>query len=192
MAAKGYCTSADVEAFLGITFTAGQTAQCNSLIEQVEITIDGETNRAWLTGAQTDEAVFYPGYEVFLRYAPVASVESITGRAGLGNDEEALTVDEDYEVRDLDGGLVYVVRPGNYDRLLIDYTPVATVPADIKKACIEWVAVGLQPQLQPGSFGLDSYSLPDLTVRFSRSHVQAAMPPGVQQVIDRYRFRVHA
>ena len=192
MAAKGYCTSADVEAFLGITFTTTQTTQCDNLIEQVEITIDGETNRAWLTGAQTGEAVYHPDYEVYVRYAPLTSVEAITGRAGLGEADEALTADEDYEVRDLESGLIYIVSPGNYDRLLIDYTPVATVPADIKKAVIEWVATGLQPQLQPGSYGLDSYSLPDLTVKFSRSHVQAAMPPGVQQVIDRYRFRVHA
>lgn len=192
MAAKGYCTASDVESFLGVTFTAGQTTQCNNLIEQAEVFIDEETNRAWLTGVQTDEAVYHPDYKVYVRYVPLTSVEAITGRSGLGETDEALTVDEDFEVRDLESGLIYIVSPGNYDRLLIDYTPVDTVPADIKKACIELVAVGLQPQFQPGSFGLDSYSLPDLTVRFSRSHVQAAAPPTVQQVIDRYRFRVHS
>ncbi len=192
MAAKGYCTVDDVEGFLARTFTAAQEMQCETLIESVEIYIDEETDRAWLTGAQTDEAHYNPTCELYLRYAPVASVTAVTGRSGLGEDEEALVVDEDYEVRNLTTGLIHLVYPGNYDRVLVDYTPVATVPADLKQAVIELVAAWLQPHLQPGSYGLDSYSLPDLTVRFARSHVQEITPPNVRRIIDRYRYPVHA
>jgi hypothetical protein len=192
MAAKGYCTADDVADLLGQTFTAAQETHCDNLIEQAEITIDEKTNRGWLVGAQTDEAFYRPGYRMFVRYAPLTSVDAITGRAGLGQAEETLTVDEDYEVRDLESGLIYLVYPTRYDRVLADYTPVNATPLDIKRACIELVAAWMQPHLQPGAFGLDSYSLPDLTVRFARSYVQMPLPPAVQETLEHYRYRVHA
>lgn len=191
MAAKGYCTTDDIEAFLAVDLTATQLSQAETLIEQAEAYIDGECNRGWLVGAQTDEAHYHPGYFLHLKYAPVASITAITGRAGLGQSEETLTADEDYEVRDLDSGLIYLVSPGNYDRVQVDYTPAASVPAEITRACVELVAAWLQPQLQPGAFGIDSYSLPDLTVKFNRSYNQVALPPTVQAILDRYRYRIH-
>lgn len=191
MSAKGYCTAAEVAAFLGVTFTAGQTTQAGVLIEQAESYIDGETNRAWLVGAQTDEVHYIDNSRfIFLQFAPVTSVQAITGRAALGASETTLTANVDYEVRDLAAGLIALVS-GGYDQVKVDYTPVAAVPAEIKLACIQLVANWLQPQLQPGSYGLDSYSLPDLTVNFARSHVQNAAPPTVQQILERWRFRVY-
>lgn len=192
MPAKGYCTFADVENLLGETFTEKQQVQCDSLIEAAEKYLDEKTNRAWLTGAQTDEAHYIEGQNIFLKYVPITSVEDLTGRAGLGESETSLTVDVDYEVRDLNSGHIVLENPGDYDRILVDYTPVATVPADIKQATIEIVAARLQPTLRPGMFGVDSYSLPDLTVRFARSHVQQAVPPYAQEVIDNNRYTVHA
>lgn len=195
MAAKGYCTADDVANFLGLTLTAAQESHCNDLIEQAEIYIDNETGRGWLVGAQADEAHFLDDSNltrrVYLRYAPVTSVDAVTGRYFLGDTESTLTVDDDYEVRDLASGLVYVVTSG-WQRLLVDYTPTASVPADIKRACAELVSAWMQPHLQAGSYGIDSYSLPDLTVKFSRSHVQASAPPGVQRILDYYRYPVHA
>jgi hypothetical protein len=192
MSAKGYCTVDDIAAFLGRTFTAAQLAQCDALIESAEIFIDEETNRGWLVGAQTDEAHYISSQNVWLRYAPVATVATVTGRSGLGETEETLTVDDDYEVQDLNGGLIVLTSPGNYDRVLISYTPVDTLPADLKQACIEIVSAWLQPSLAPGMYGLDSYSLPDLSVKFSRSHVQQPAPPMAQRVLDRYRYPVTA
>lgn len=188
MAAKGYCVAQDVEAFLSRTFTAGQTAHADNLIERAERRIDTYTNRGWLEGAQSNEAHFYPGRELWLRYAPVASVASVGGRAGVGETDEALTVDEDYEVHNLESGLVWLASPGSYDRVRVTYTPAATVPGDIVQACVELVAAWLMPSLSPGSYGLDSYSLPDLSVRFARSHVQEQMPPNVMAILDSYRW----
>lgn len=191
MAAKGYCSAQDVADFLGKTFTEAQETQCENLIERAEVEIDEATNRGWLVGEQTDEAHYPPGRLLFLRYAPVESVESISGRVVLGAVETALVADTDYEVRDLESGLIRLVTLG-YERLLVSYTPVDSVPGDIKQACIELVAQRMQPGLLSGIYGLDSYSLPDLTINFSRAHNQAAMPPAVQQVVERYRYRVHA
>lgn len=191
MAAKGYIEAGDVAGFLNRSFTVEEEDQCDVLIENAEIYIDNETGRAWLTGAQTDEIHYVDSQNVFVKYAPIATVDAISGRAGLGESETTLTVDVDFEVIDLDAGQIRLIYPASYDRILVDYTPVATVPADLKQACIELVANWLQPYLQPGSFGLDSYSLPDLTVKFSRSHVQSAMPPLAMQIIERYRYPVH-
>lgn len=191
MAAKGYCTYTDVEEHLGLTFTAAQIAQCTVLIEQAETYLDGETNRAWLTGAITDEAYYRPGHKVYLKYVPVTSISAITGRDDLGEAETALTVDVDYEVRDLAEGYIYLEEPGDYDRILVDYTPTATVPNDIKLATVELIAGWMQPSLNGGLYGVDSYSLPDLTVKFNRAFNQSATPPVVQTIINRYRFRVH-
>lgn len=192
MAAKGYCAYTDVETFLGKTFTAGQQTHCNNLIERAEIFIDNETNRGWLVGAQTDERFYSPSFHIFLRYTPVTSITAVTGRAALAETETTLTANVDYEVRDLASGHISLVTPGSYDRVMVDYTPVASVPGDIKEACIELVANWMQPALQPGTYGLDSIQLPDYTVRYARSHVQEAAPPTVQRVLDRYRYPVHA
>lgn len=190
MAAKGYCEVEDVEALLQRTFTTAQSAQCAKLIERMETFVDEETGRAWLTGAQTDEAHFVNSQNVFLKYAPVASVATVKGRSGLGEAETTLTVDVDYEVMDMALGKIRLVYPNSYDRIRVTYTPVDTVPADLVQACVEIVANWMQPTLQPGSFGLDSYSLPDLTVRFARSHVQQIAPPLAMKVLERYRWPV--
>lgn len=188
MTAKGYCAVHEVEAFLARTLTASQLSHADNLIERAEKRIDTYCNRAWLADAQSNEAHFYPAYELWLKYAPVTSVTSVAGRSGIGETETVLTADEDYEVRDLTSGLVWLVSPGSYDRVRVTYTPTTTVPADITQATIELVSAWMQPHLSPGSYGLDSYSLPDLTVRFARSHVQEAMPPAVKAILDSYRW----
>ncbi len=191
MAAKGYCTDSDVAGYLALTFTAGQMAQADLLIEQAEAYMDNQTSRGWLMGAQTDEEHYDPRHNLFLQYAPVTSVTTITGRSALGESEAALTEDVDYEVRDLTTGHVYLVTPFDYDRIQVDYTPVATVPDDLKLACVEIVAAWLRPHLNPGSFGLDSYSLPDMTVKFSRVQSSGPIPITAQMILDSHRYRIH-
>lgn len=192
MAKKGYCNVTDVAEFLGKSLTDAQGAHCEALIERMENHIDNRTRRGWLEGAQTNERIEVTGQNVYLRYTPVESVSSITGRSGLGESDETLTVDEDYEVIDLEKGYIRLVYPGNYDRLLVTYTQADEVPGDIQQACIELVAARMQLHLMPGSYGLDSYSLPDLTVKFSRGHMQQAEPPAVRSTLEYYRYPVHA
>lgn len=191
MAAKGYCRIGDITTITG-DLTAVQLARATELIETAETYLDGETGRAWLVGTQTQEAHFYPAPFLHLDYWPVTSVTAVYGRTSLGEAEETLTADDDYEVQDLAAGIIRLTSPGSWDRIRVTYVPQDTVPTDVARATAELVAAWLQPMLQPGSFGIDSYSLPDLTVKFSRSHYQASAPPLAQQVIDRYRVPVHA
>ncbi|RMG98269.1 MAG: hypothetical protein D6706_07385 [Chloroflexi bacterium] len=187
MAAKGYCTSTDVDNFLGGTLTASQLTQADALIERAEAYLDGEIGRGWLEGAQTQEAHYTPAELLLLDYFPVASVTAVYGRNGIGQTETTLVDGEDYEVQDLAAGIIRLVYPQSYDRIRVTYVPdTATVPADIKQATIDLVAAWMQPTLRPGMYGVDSYSLPDLTVRFSRAHYQS-VPPTVRDVIARYR-----
>jgi hypothetical protein len=191
MSAKGYITTAHVEAFLQKTLTAAQNAQCEVLLEPAETHVDNYCKRAWLTGVQTAEPHYRPGHHLYLDYPPVETVTSITGRSGMGAAEETLTVNEDYEVRDLTAGLVYLVYPSSYDRIRVTYTPVATVPADIQQACIELVAHWLRPALMPDSHGVQSFQLPDLSVTY-RTYAAEAIPLTVQTLLAPYRFLVTA
>ncbi len=190
MAKKGYTTINAIEGITG-SLTDAQQKRALTLMEAAELHLDGEIGRGWLVGVQTQEAHFNPTEYLNLAYWPVASVTAVYGRSGLGETEETLTADDDYEVVDLAAGQIRLVSPASWDRIRVTYTPVDTVPADVGQACAELVAQWLQPTLRPGSYGLDSYSLPDLSVKFSRSHVQAPAPPFVQRVIDRYREPVH-
>lgn len=191
MAAKGYCTVSDVTEITG-ELTAVQNYRAASLIERAEDWLDGEIGRGWLVGVQTLEAHFIPARYLHLAYWPVASVSAVNGRTSLGETETALTVDVDYEVQDLKAGIIRLVSPASWDRIRVTYTPVDAVPGDVALACAELVANWMQPTMRPGTYGLDSYSLPDLTVKFARSHVQSDAPPFVRQVVERYRDSVHS
>jgi hypothetical protein len=201
MALKGYCSAADVADLVGLTFTSTQEAHAVRLIERAEGLIDLETDRAWLTGVLTDEAYFRAAYRLghlYLRYAPVASVATLKGRAALGETETTLVADTDYEVMDLTGGLVRLLYPASYDRLRVTYTPVATVPALITQATAELVGAWMEPTLRPADWpdthGLESFTLPDLSVTFGKSGPGAGLefPPTVQSVLDLFRYQVHA
>lgn len=188
MTTKGYVTVEGVESFLQMTLTAAQQAECERLIPAVEKFVDKYCGRAWLTGAVLLEAHWNPSGFLWLGNPPVASVEAVMGRMGLGSEEAALVGDEDYEVIDLGEGLIRLVFPRTWDRVRVSYTPVDVLPEDLGQACVELVVAWMQPGLRPDSYGLDSYSLPDLTVRFSRAHVQSAMPPAVREILDGYAF----
>jgi hypothetical protein len=190
MAAKGYCTVTQVANLLGREFTAVQAAHCVALIERVEAMVDNYTNRAWLTGPQVDETYHQPCPNLFLRYAPVDTIAGISGRLTADSDYEALVSGEDYEVYNLEWGLIIIKK--RFDRVKISYTPVAGVPADIVQASADLVANLMQNNLRPDTYGLDSYSLPDLTVKFARSHTQEALTPTAAMILDGYRYRVTA
>lgn len=195
MAAKGYCQVEEIAAFVGATFTTAQEDQAERLIEVAEAEFDAATQRGWLMGAQSNETHRYnefSGGDLWLRYAPIDTVTAVKARTALGEAEETLTADEDYEVIDLETGHIQIISPALYDRIRVDYTPGTTVPLDIQQATIELVAAKLQSTIRPLTYGLDSLQLPDLSVGFNRAVTQNSVPPAVADVIDRWRYRVTA
>lgn len=188
MAAKGYTTYEQVTSLLGMALTSEQEAQMQSLLESAELAIDFHCRRAWLTGAVTAETTFAPyvGRYLYLKNPPVSSVASVAGRQGLGTTETTLTVDVDYEVRDLDVGLIWLWTPDAYDRIRVTYTPATTVPTLVSLATAELVCHWLRPTLLPGSIGADSIQLPDLTVKFEAGD----LPESIEAKLAPYRFEV--
>jgi hypothetical protein len=190
MSEHAYCTVEQVASFLGRSLTAAEHIEAARLINAATAEIDGETNRTWLQGAITNEAFYFPFAAIWLQYTPVASVQAVRARTGLEEDEETLTVNVDYEVRDLAAGLVVLTAPRPYQRITVDYTQADGVPGDIEQACVELVAARLSAALHPGSYGVDSIQLPDYTVRYSRAHMQQAYPPNVARILARNRYMV--
>lgn len=181
MGAKGYCNAGDVADFLGVTLTSAQEARAMGLLETVEALVDGATGRSWLTGPVEDETLRpadWPDGRLYLRCTPVTTIDEVRGRAGFGEAETVLVADTDYEVLDLAGGVIRLVDPCAYDRIRVDYTPVATVPAPVRDGAAEWVAALLQPTLRPDTFGVESFSLPDLSVKFAKGATDPGGPTG--------------
>ena len=190
MPSKAYCTVSDMADFLGVSLTSAQEVQAARLIESVTVLIDEELLRGFLVGVQTGEEHYQSEYAsgmLYLIYAPVTSISQIRGRAALGSDDTVLVEDTDYEIISLVSGSIRLVNPGAYDRVSVDYTPVNTVPTPIRDATVEWTASRLMPTLRMDSYGLESYSLPDISVKFSRSIMGDGMPPNVKKTLDHYR-----
>jgi hypothetical protein len=205
---RGYCTADDVANFLGITFTTAQLPHVNAIISRVETWIDQETNRTWLSAPVTQEAKFSPfgldppsfftnyvsgwvplGSAIYLDVTPVQSVERMQGVGWLDSVPLLLTNNLDYEVRDLKTGLLRLIVPSAYYKVLIDYTPVDACPLDITQAAIMEAATWLIPNLNPESWLVDRIQLPDLTIVYSKSSNTVMVPPEVDDIIGRYRFR---
>jgi len=205
MAAKGYCTHTDVSGFLGLTFSGAQNTYADSKVESAEEVIDAVTKRGWLMGAQTlethqlneywrGEPYQYGGLtfggKLYVKYAPVTSIEAVYGRMGLQTSNILLIEGTDYEVIDLNAGLLRLIFPTLYDRIQISYTPVNTVPPAIRDAAAELIAWWMQPGLRPDTYGLYSVSLPDISMRFAFHDVEA-IPPTVQSKLDLFTYPVH-
>lgn len=192
MTAKAYCVYADVASFLGVTLTSGQQTRATDLIASTTIDVDNETNRGWLVGVQTSERHERSRYwrqDLYVRYAPIVSVQAITGRGYLGDVETALVAGTDFELVDAEAGLLRLLYPSSWERVLVSYTPVDTVPLPIRDATAEWVAAKMLPSLRPDTYGIESYSLPDLSVRFSKT-VTESIPQNVADTLAKYRYGV--
>lgn len=187
MAFRGYTNPARVSDHLGLALTGVQLVTCERLIEEVEAWIDGALNRAWLLGTRANEEHYAPPARLYLRYPPVSSLTSITGRAGLGAAETTLVAGTDYELRDAAAGLVHLVSPSSYDRVRVTYVQTSTVPADITRLATELVGIGLRPLTVGMSADVRRFRLPDLEVEYAGG-INAGLPPHLQLIVDHYRY----
>jgi hypothetical protein len=80
MAAKGYTTTEQALAVLGMPLTQEQVAQLQSLLEPAERAVDAWCRRAWLTAPVSNETYFTFGRNLYLANVPVSSVTSVAGR----------------------------------------------------------------------------------------------------------------
>ena len=184
-----YTTALLVDAHLGGSLTSDLLERAHALIPAAEAYVNDWCGRSFGLGVQTNEAHYRPfGHDLYLLAAPVTSVASVAGRSGFGATEETLTVDTDYEVRDLTTGRLWLWAPGSFDRIRVTYTPNATIPASIALATTELVALALQAAQQPDAYGLRRYRLPDLEVEYAREVVAQVATPAVLDRLAAWRL----
>ena len=211
MAIKGYTTAAAIASYLGRALTAPQLAQAAALVGAVESYIDGTTRRGWLLPPVAGERYDLFGPEIYLRSAPVASVEALSTRSRrVGDVQTALTAGTDYELVDPDQGLVLLAgglipdfstsdipawttigpRRGTPARYAtVSYTPNLPVPADIAQAAAQLAAFWLVNQLDPARYGIARISYGhELTLAFSRMQTDGMIPEDVQATLLRNRL----
>jgi hypothetical protein len=187
---KGYSNPDRVARHLGVTFTPAQLQEAEAAVAAAEAWIDRRTGRAWLTGAIASETHWTNGAQhIYLRAAPVASVTSVTARSSMYDTPDTeLVVAEDYELRSLENGWVYLVGGTSYDRVTVEYTPAAPVPEDIALAATMLAAHWLQPQLSGMLPGIRSYSVGgELQVEFADAVATLGVPAEATALVDQYR-----
>jgi hypothetical protein len=194
---RGYSNAGSVAAYLATTFDAAGTAEANAALAAAEETIDDYTGRAWLTGDVLTERVEVVGPYVYLRNAPVASVGTVTGRYYGSTAPATLAQDTDYELTDLNRGLLVLPGYGRavdadgfpllwpyYDYLQVSYTPGTPVPARVSRAATILAARGIRPTLTGGNSDVIERTAGDLTLRFDATAMQSAdMPAEVQMLL---------
>lgn len=155
MPARGYCTDADVtNALGGITLSAAQTARLPVARASAEALIHAyiAPHPGWLTGAIANE-VHAPAERVYPRAWPVASLTSVRTRGSWTATYATGVAGTDYEFTILRNGRgrLYLPSWSSYERVLVNYTPVTTVPDEVREACTALTAGLMQSALYRGA-----------------------------------------
>lgn len=148
-----YCTVADVESELGVSFDGDQTARAETLITAASAFVDTYCGRTFAeTDPITEERHQLYAPRVFLSTTPVASVEAVRLRAPyLNQTYRTLTVTTEYELVNPTTGEVRLgCRPYGAE-VAVDYTPDQSVPADLSDAVVQMVAARMAGEISGGN-----------------------------------------
>lgn len=164
---KGYCAAADVAAYMGRTFTPGQTALCEQIIGATENWIDNHTQHAWLeSGTQTLTAYSPRNPFITLPKAPIATLDVVTNYISPYYTTGTVLVDGvNYWLIDpRDGRISFPGYQGTY-KLVFEYTPNAdpTPPDEVVLATL--IIAASRMQVMPVFFeGVDPSIIQEYTV----------------------------
>lgn len=210
MAARGYCTSGDVAAYLGRALDSAQTPRAAALVAIAETYIDRVTRRGWLLPPIVGERHEVLAAEIYLLRAPVASVQAVRLRSRrVGDVATTLVAGSDYELLDADQGLLQLAGgfaadyegaglpawtsvgprsgiPSTY--VAVDYTPDLPVPGDIALAAAQLVAHWLDLQLDPSRFGVAAVQFgAEVRITYDKAHVDRVVPQEIADTLLGYR-----
>lgn len=194
-------TAAAVESYLGIAFDSDQLAAATLLLPAADAAIARYTERAWGSAPITGETYTADGPLLLLRQRPIVSVERVAAGWYMAS-LVTLTAGSQYAIRDAGRGLLllspwWASRPNDrpYATIVCDYTPLATVPADVALAATMLVAAWLQPALAgdgndvaPGAVVRTKSG--DVEEQYSVSAAPTAagsLPPGVVALLAPYK-----
>lgn len=139
-----YCTAAQIEAMYGRALSDEAIERAAAWQALAESLIDAAVPGHW-GGAVTDERIVPDGPAVWLRSAPVLSVQAVRGTWRGTTDTIAIVLTTGYEKDDLVHGRLYVPGWANYAALSIDYTvgdPPECVQQGTAALLAEWLARG--------------------------------------------------
>lgn len=188
-----YTDAAAVALHLGRTLTVDQEAQVDVLVPPAQRWIDKRANRSWeLTTPITGEAHTLYGPCLYLKQAPVASVEAVRVRSLTpGATARTLTAGVDYELLDATDGLLLIGTYYTVDyRAGVDYTPNVPLDERIALAATMLVAAWLRPALDGITGDIKSYSQgQELSVTFRDPATGAVrgIPDDVVTLVDQCR-----
>lgn len=199
--ASSLTSAAAVEGYLGVAFDESQVEQATALLPAADAAIQRYTDRAWLSPAIAGEVYTADGPILLLRQRPIVSVERVQAGWYMAP-LVLLTAGSQYAIRDAGRGMLllspwWASRPNDrsYATIVCDYTPLATVPADVALAATMLVAAWLQPALTgdgndtaPGA--VMRTRVGDVEEQYGVSAAPTAagsLPPGVVALLAPYR-----
>lgn len=168
--AKGYTSHTLVAAQIGRTLTEPQQEYfTENVLPAVEEWIDSESGRAYGEGVVTSEQLVFGGLAyTYLSKTPVTTLTRLRGWY-WGQDSGAVAdiPTTYYSLINPETGELWLPSWRNYETVLADYTPDATIPAKVKLAATILGGFFMRTVVHPQSEWLTEYrSAQDISLKF--------------------------
>lgn len=180
-----YTSVGDLEAYLGLTLTAAQSAAAAAMLDAVDAVINDKTGRVWVTGQQIESFFQGSGRYLFLSNRPVTSIDEINVRSAI---DGSLTVIDPsyYRLEDASIGRLYFPGLGDYYEIQVTYTPNATLDPRLKLAANMILAHFLNPVLNGISMGIKRYSVAGaITIEYDNGLEEDGIPNEAALLLDK-------
>lgn len=174
-----FATATDVKAYLNLSITTDD-ALITAMIAEESAFIESWTNRSFASAAHIDVFGGNGGTEHTFGYYPAISVTSVTVD-GITIPAAATITDKGYML--LDGRLLlfgYVFGWGKRNCQVVYSAGYATIPADIKRACIDLVCWKYKERTR---IGMSTQAMAGETTVYQ----VAEMPDHVKTILRQYR-----
>lgn len=157
---KGYTTPDKVAAQIGRTLTVDQIEHLDSVvIPAVERWIDIQGSRPYGELAVTAEPLYMSGAVTWLTKTPVASVEAVRGYYWNQVSSDLAVVNTGWwRLQDARTGQLYLPSWQAFQYLEVDYTPDATIPANIQLAAAMLSGIFMRTVLHPQTEWMTKYA----------------------------------
>ncbi len=204
-----YCTSQQIQDYLGKTLSASQLIEADVLAAAATEHCDRLTHRTWQnTGSVASELVGVEGPFIFLKHRPVVAITNMTAQdISVSAPVLPLVSGVDYRLVDAAAGMVTMMNwwnlwiTNNRDTIRdiagshlgklvsVDYTTSEAVPKDIVLAATMIAADWLQPTMTPEMSGYKQISISGAV---SVTMADRAVPALVTEILAGYRKMVFA
>lgn len=183
-----YITNAEIGNYLHVDLNANGQAAVDKLITGVSAAVDKYCNRTWSKAENDEITERFDGGEqkYFVRTPPISEVVSV--RTGLTNSyagDLLVANNDDYFVYDDHVHIAGRAPYGSRSVEIVYKTSANEAPADVKQACIQWVADMFKASPDAGKRA-KKVQMGAVTVEYNVTPDD--FPPFVKLVLDKYRL----